>query len=184
MSTDDAFDRRTLGIPVEVCIATRSLQRTIEELSRMGVGPWRVYRFDAATVADRRSFGEPDPYEIDVAFAEHGPLIWEVMQPLRGARALADALDGKEAAWHHIAFDRSPRPFAARLEHLRGLGAKPVLSGVWLGRVPFEFFSLPAMPSVVLEAYAFPVGFEYPDPVRWYPDREAVGVTGEPMPSA
>jgi len=160
------------GVPVEICLVTRSLQQSMESLQRFGIGPWRVYRFDATTVSDRRSFSEPDDYEIDVAFASKEPLVWEIMQPLKGAPALQSALDHGPFAWHHLAFDGGSLSFAQRRKRLDELEASPVLSGVWLDIVPFYFFTLPEMPSLIMEIYDFPADFVYPEPIRWFPTRQ------------
>ena len=75
----ESLSNSFLGVPVEICIATRSRDATLRALVDLGIGPWGLYQFNERTVADRRSYGEPDPYVIDVAFAKNGPIIWEIM---------------------------------------------------------------------------------------------------------
>ena len=164
----DTLSNSFLGVPVEICIATRSLQQTIEAMVALGIGPWGLYQFNERTVSDRRSYGEPDPYVIDVAFARHGTIIWEVMEPVVGAKTLQLALADREQALHHVAFDGSPLSMEERRRELISRGTRPALSGVWREQVPFYFFETPGLGSVVLESYVFPASF-VPEPDAWYP---------------
>ena len=164
----DTLSNSFLGAPVEICIVTRSREKTMKALVELGVGPWRLYQFNETTVADRRSYGEPDSFIIDVAFAQNGPMIWEIMQPITGAKTLQLALEDREQALHHIAFDGSNLSMDERRSELVARGARPALSGVWLDEVDFYFFEPPGLGSVVLESYVFPASF-VPEPDAWYP---------------
>ena len=137
-------------------------------LVELGIGPWGLYQFNEKTVADRRSYGEPDPFVIDVAFAQNGPIIWEVMEPVTGAKTLQVALEDREQALHHVAFDGSNLSMVERRKELIARGTQPALSGVWLGEVDFYFFEAPGLGPVVLESYVFPATF-VPEPDAWYP---------------
>lgn len=164
----DTLSNSFLGVPVEICIATRSRQKTMEALVALGIGPWGLYQFNERTVSDRRSYGVPDPYVIDVAFAQNGPIIWELMEPVVGAKTLRLALEDREQALHHVAFDGSDHSMEERRQELIERGTRPTLSGVWLEEVPFYFFETPGLGSVVLETYVFPRSF-VPEPDAWYP---------------
>ena len=164
----DTLSNGFLGAPVEICIVTRSREKTMKALVELGVGPWGLYQFNETTVADRRSYGEPDPFIIDVAFAQNGPMIWEIMQPITGAKTLQLALEDREQALHHVAFDGSNLSMDERRSELVARGARPALSGIWLEEVDFYFFEPPGLGSVVLESYVFPASF-VPEPDAWYP---------------
>ena len=157
-----------LGVPVEICLATRSLEKTMEAMTSLGIGPWGLYRFDGETVVDRRSYGKPDDFIIRVAFATNGPIIWELMEPVQGAEVLTNALRDHDTILHHVAFDGARSGLEERRAELDRRGAKHALSGVWLGRVPFYFFEAPGLDGVVLESYFFPPDF-IPEPDSWYP---------------
>lgn len=164
----DTLSNSFLGAPVEICIATRSLATTMKSLVGLGIGPWGLYQFNEDTVADRRSYGEPDPYVINVAFAQNGPVIWELMEPVVGAKTLQIALEDRDQALHHVAFDGSGLSMDERRKEITARGAQPVLSGIWLEQVPFCFFETPGLGSVILESYVFPPSF-VPEPESWYP---------------
>ncbi len=164
----DTLSNSFLGVPVEICIATRSLETSLKALVGLGIGPWGLYQFNETTVADRRSYGEPDPYVINVAFAQNGPIIWELMEPVTGAKTLQLALEDREQALHHVAFDGSDQSIEERRKELAERGTRPALSGIWLEQVPFYFFETQGLGSIVLESYAFPLSF-VPEPDSWYP---------------
>jgi len=164
----DTLSNSFLGVPVEICIATRSPETTMKALVDLGIGPWGLYQFNERTVSDRRSYGEPDPYVINVAFAQNGPIIWELMEPVVGAGTLQQALEDREQALHHVAFDGSGLTIEERRKELLDRGARPALSGIWLDQVPFTFFETPGLGPVVLESYVFPASF-VPEPDAWYP---------------
>ena len=164
----DTLSNGFLGVPVEICIVTRSREKTMKALVELGIGPWGPYQFNETTVADRRSYGEPDPFIIDVAFAQNGPIIWEVMEPVAGAKTLQLALADREQALHHVAFDGSNLSMDERRKELIARGAKPALSGIWLDEVDFYFFETPGLDAIVLESYMFPTTF-MPEPEAWYP---------------
>lgn len=165
----DTLSNSFLGVPVEICIVTRALETTMKALVGLGIGPWGLYQFNERTVADRRSYGEPDPFVINVAFAQNGPVIWELMEPVTGAETLQRALADREQALHHVAFDGSRLSMEERREELMKRGTRPALSGIWMGQVSFYFFETPGLGSVVLESYVFPASF-VPEPEAWYPE--------------
>ncbi len=164
----DTLSNSFLGVPVEICIATRSPETTMKALVDLGIGPWGLYQFNERTVSDRRSYGEPDPYVINVAFAQNGPIIWELMEPVVGAGTLQQALEDREQALHYVAFDGSGLTIEERRKELLDRGARPALSGTWLDQVPFTFFETPGLGPVILESYVFPANF-VPEPDAWYP---------------
>ena len=164
----DTLSNSFLGVPVEICIATRSLETTMRALIGLGIGPWGLYQFNERTVAERRSYGAPDPYVINVAFAQNGPIIWELMEPVTGAKTLQLALEDREQALHHVAFDGSGLSIEERRKELIERGARPALSGILREQVPFTFFETPGLGPVVLESYVFPRSFT-PEPDAWYP---------------
>src|SRR5437879_12156757 len=68
--SDTALSNSFLGRLVEVCIVTADYRRTMEGLVGLGIGPWRVYTFDGATVTEKPFRGAPADYALKVCFAE------------------------------------------------------------------------------------------------------------------
>lgn len=78
------------GNVVEICVVTRNHQQTMSGFVQLGIGPWRVYTFNAETVTDQTYRRQPAEYAIKVCFAQSKNVIWEIMQPLSGPTILQD----------------------------------------------------------------------------------------------
>ncbi len=61
-----------LGKLIEICFVTADHRRTMAGLVRLGIGPWRVYTFDSATVTDRTYRGAAADYAIKVLLRRCG----------------------------------------------------------------------------------------------------------------
>src|SRR6185312_6959251 len=103
-----------LGKLIEICFVTADHRRTMEGLVRLGIGPWRVYTFDSATVTGRTYRGEDADYAIKVCFADVGDLAVEIMQPLYGPSIFQEFLDTRGEGIQHVAFDCDEVPWAQR----------------------------------------------------------------------
>lgn len=158
-----------LGNLIEVCIVTGDHQRTMEGMVRLGIGPWRVYTFDAATVAERTYHGESADYAIKVCFAEAANVTWEIMQPLRGPTIFQEYLDEHGEGIHHVAFDCGGRSWEERLASFAERGFAPVQSGRFAGQNSFVFFDTEGATSTTFETYSFGEQFCWPEPEAWFP---------------
>ena len=158
-----------LGNLIEVCIVTGDHHRTMEGLARLGIGPWRVYTFDADTVADRTYRGAPADWAIKVCFAAWANVTWEIMQPLRGPTIFQEYLDRHGEGIHHLAFDCAGRPWESRIEDFLERGFAPVQSGRFAAQNPFVFFDTEAATGTTFETYDFEAEFSWPEPDEWFP---------------
>ena len=158
-----------LGRLVEVCFATRDLQRTMAGLVQMGIGPWRVHTFDAATVQERTYRGVPADYSLRVAFAAVGETAFEIMQPLHGPSVIRDFLDARGEGVHHLAFDCAGAAWQQRLDTFTDRGFPCSQSGRFAGGNTFAFFDSEPATGTTFETYAFGEDFTWPEPERWYP---------------
>ncbi len=158
-----------LGKIVEVCLVTEDHRRTMEGLVRLGIGPFRVYTFDAGNTVDRTYAGEPEDFSLQVCFATNDGLTWEIMQPLSGRTVMRDFLDRHGEGVHHLAFDCNGAPWQQRLAMFAERGFAQTQSGRWLDQNAFSFFGTEAATTTCFETYHFPDGFHYPEPEAWYP---------------
>lgn len=158
-----------LGRIVEVCLVTEDHQRTMEGLVRLGVGPFRVYTFDAGNTVDRTYAGQPEDFSVKVCFATNDGLTFEIMQPLSGRTVMRDFLDMHGEGVHHLAFDCNGAPWDQRLATFHDRGFPQTQSGRWQGQNSFSFFDTEAATTTCFETYHFPEDFRYPDPESWYP---------------
>lgn len=158
-----------LGRLVEVCFATEDLHRTMEGLVRVGIGPWRVYTFDAATVQDRTLRGAPVDHGLLVAFSSVGDVAFEIMQPLHGPSVIRDFLDARGEGVHHLAFDCAGVSWQQRLDTFTDRGFPCSQSGRFAGGNSYAFFDTEAATGTTFETYAFGDDFSWPEPQEWYP---------------
>lgn len=164
-----ALSNAFLGKIVEVCIVTEDHQRTMAGLVRLGIGPFRVYTFDDATLTEPTYQGRPSPFSLTVAFATNEGLTWEIMQPLTGRSVMRDFLDAHGEGVHHLAFDCHGAPMDQRIATFTQRGFAPTQSGRWLDQNAFTFFDTEAATTTCFETYHFPDDFTFPEPQQWYP---------------
>jgi len=158
-----------LGKLIEVCIVTADHQRTMEGLVKLGIGPWKVYTFDSATVTEMSHHGKPADYAIKVCFAEMDNITFEIMQPLRGPTIFDEFLQTHGEGIHHIAFDCEARPWHDRLAGFANRGFELIQSGRFADRNPFAFFDTTGATTTTFETYLFGESFSWPEPEEWFP---------------
>lgn len=164
-----ALGNAFLGKIVEVCIVTEDCYRTMAGLVRLGIGPFRVYTFDAETVTAPTYRGAASQFSLKVCFAINNGLTWEIMQPVGGRTIMREFLDAHGEGIHHLAFDCEGAPWEQRLAAFGERGFSPIQSGRWVDQNSFCFFDTEAATTTCFETYHFPDGFVYPDPDEWYP---------------
>lgn len=158
-----------LGNLIEICIVTQDHRRVMEGLVRLGIGPWRVHTFDAASVTERTYRGEPADYVLKVCFAEADDVVWEIMQPVTGPTILQEFLDEHGEGIHHVAFDCRGIPWADRLAAFQSRGFAMTQSGRFGGGNSFAFFDTESATGTTFESYLIPDGFVWPEPDEWFP---------------
>lgn len=186
-----AISQPFLGQPIEICIVTPSLKDTLTGLVELGIGPFKIYHFSPKTVTEQTIGGQPAAFEIQVAFATQGKMIWEVMQPVSGPTVMQQFLDSTngKGGIHHVAFDcadgheraEADTPLigeAARTEAVRrrteferrGFGL--LQSGVWHGKkgtCEFMFFDTEGAVNTCFETFVFSDDWEDPEDVESFP---------------
>ncbi|KAL8764788.1 MAG: hypothetical protein Q9209_007875 [Squamulea sp. 1 TL-2023] len=157
-----------LGAITEVCIVTPDHRKTMDGLTRLGIGPFQIYNFDSATVSERSFRGQAADFKLKVCFAKQGDLTFEIMQPVSGASLMAEWLDerhNKEGV-QHIAFDCKHIPMDSRKAEMRARGIEPVMEGIWKGAkgtCRFCFFDTEASTGTVFESIEFSDDWEDPE---------------------
>ncbi|UUZ59928.1 VOC family protein [Nocardioides sp. B-3] len=175
----NVHEQRFPGDLIEVCFATEDLQRTMEGMLRLGIGPWRVYTFDGSTVTDREYGGEPADWGLKVAFADVGDIAFELMQPLYGPSIIREFLDTSGEGVHHIAFDCGETAWDSRAEEFGRRGFPCSRAGRFMDSNAFAFFdtagATTTTTTTTFETYTIPQGFVWPEPEMWFPAPPPVG---------
>jgi methylmalonyl-CoA/ethylmalonyl-CoA epimerase len=158
-------------------IVTADLDRAVRAWSeRYGVGPWRLYRYDAATMSAQVD-GEPLEFEMRVGLCELENARLELIQPLDDRSPYAQSLAARGGAdhIHHVRFDvASYDESAARM---RELGARQIFhaafrGGDGAGSAPLiaTYFATDGELGFTSEIVGVPDHFAMPEPERVYPD--------------
>jgi methylmalonyl-CoA/ethylmalonyl-CoA epimerase len=112
----------------QVCVVVRDLHRTMENYwSQLGMGPWRVYTYGAPLVKDMTYRGHPANYRMRVAFAQYGPIAFELIQPLQGPTIYDEFLERNGEGIHH--FGVFVPSLAQALAEARAVGFEVIQSG-------------------------------------------------------
>jgi hypothetical protein len=112
MATTTSVAQNLLGSTTEVCIVTPGVSKTTAGLHRLSIGPFQILGFTPATVTDRNFHGKIGHFELEVAFAKQRALVFELMQPTKGASLISEylATHGGKQGSQHIALDMRDLP--------------------------------------------------------------------------
>lgn len=158
-----------LGNINEVCIVTPNIYQTIDGLRPLGIGPFKIYRFNSETVSSRQLHGRPANTELLVAFAQQNALVVELMQPLNNTDSLmAEYLrtHHDQAGVQHLAFHMDELPMDKRIAKMTERGFEIAMEGVWhgmKGQCRFVFFDTKEKGAgTCLETIEFSTDWEEP----------------------
>jgi len=119
-----------------------SAVRTHHEV--LGIGPWRIYRHGPSDFTESSYYGEPVELDIDVAIAEVGDTMYELIAPGNGTNCYQAHLDVHGEGLHHVAyFSWSERETYDVVERLTDAGVQVMQRGVVHG-TEFWYFDLRA----------------------------------------
>jgi len=170
------FTQAFLGTLSEICIVTPNHLKTIQGLAKFSIGPFQIFTFNPSTIKNYTYRNAPvSEFNLTVAFAQHGSLAIEIIQPNSGPSLMADYLQeigGKEGI-QHVAFNMGGKKdgMEERVRVMGERGVKPAMRGTWMGAkgtCEFCFFDTKEIVGTVLETIEFSEDWEDPEGV-WYP---------------
>src|SRR4051794_37345945 len=91
-----------VGETVQVAFVASDLERGLDNLVALGIGPFAVFTIGPDSCPDLEFRGKPSDYAIRVAFAMQGAMMWEVIQPLSGESLFTEALAAGHEGLHHV----------------------------------------------------------------------------------
>ncbi|KKW90191.1 hypothetical protein YP76_22055 [Sphingobium chungbukense] len=154
---------------MQICVVTRDLYRMLEQFTRIGVGPWRIYTFDQNTVRDQSFRGERRPHSHRLALAWSGTTFWEVIQPLHGDTIYTEWLERHGEGIQHVAQTCGALTFDERIREFGRRGYSVTQSGNFEGKVRFAYVDTEDTTGFAIELIDFPDGYDMPEPEEWYP---------------
>ena len=139
----------------QVGMVVKDLEASMKKLKSLGVGPWKVFNFDASKVPGTLYRGEPATFKLRVATVQLGSWELELLQPVEGESIYKEFLEKRGEGLHHLGifFDNAQDYEAAYTEFIRR-GFKPLMGGPIPGDVRdgrFDYFETEAEMGTVLE---------------------------------
>ena len=125
--TIDPGVKAKLGLPdvSQVGVVVRDMDRAKAFFeSTLAIGPF--IEVDVK-FTDKMYRGQPEDFEMRLAFASLGPIEFELIQPTRGRTIYDDHLATKGEGLHHLGFD--VKDMDAKVEYLKSRGIKVLQSG-------------------------------------------------------
>lgn len=158
-----------LGKVIEIAMVVPDYRVTLAELSKAGIGPWRIHTIDPSNTTDQTYRGKPASFSMKVCFAEMGDVVWEVIQPISGPSIFQEFLDRGGRGLHHVAYSCREIDFDERIDGFRRRGFEFAQGGDWNGGCRFAFFLAGPEDETCLETIAFSGDWTYPSTEERYP---------------
>lgn len=168
-TSDRTLSNSFLSDTMQICIVTRDIYRTMDGMTKLGIGPWAVYTFDPSTVSDMTFRGKPADYAMKLCLAFNGSMMWEIIQPTKGPSIYTEFLDKHGEGIHHTAFHCGDMSWEARCAEFEARGFRMIQSGVWQGIVPYAYFDTEDATTTAFELFIIPSDIAMPAPEEWYP---------------
>ena len=158
-----------LSETTQICVVSRDCRRTMEGFVRMGIGPWRIYRYTKAADIRNTEFREkPETFHTCVCLAWTGQMMWEIIQPLDGETIYNEFLEKHGEGIHHVAFAAGDMPYEDQINEFQERGMPVIQSGLVKGTVRFHYFGTEESTSTTFEIYD-PKGRDLPESDEWFP---------------
>jgi len=153
-----------LGELKQLGFVARNLTAAVNELRKIGIGPWKTYTFDSSTVVDRTYFGKPTDHAHKIALAEMPGMTWEVIEPLHGDNIYTDFLNLHGEGLHHLLFDAPGITLTEKFDIFDRAGFSCIQSGVWMGLATYAYFQHTGEDGIIIEIVDRKPGWHRPQP--------------------
>jgi methylmalonyl-CoA/ethylmalonyl-CoA epimerase len=148
----------------QIAIVTNDLYRSIGDMLKAGLGPWKVYGFDAETVTERTYMGQPADFVYKIGLAEMPGMAWELLQPISGKNVCSDFLAMHGEGVHHLLAENEDMTLAEKEAAFAQSGFTCIQSGKWMGLCTFAFYQANPTDGLIFEIVHKDEGWKRPDP--------------------
>jgi catechol 2,3-dioxygenase-like lactoylglutathione lyase family enzyme len=150
----------------QIAIVVRDLEAALRTyVDDYGIGPWKIYEFNAATADAMILDDEPGEYAMRVAITKVGSVEWELIEPLDNESSYAKFLAERGEGVHHVSM--GVRSYDEAMKALRTLGRTVRQGGGYKG-ARFSYMSTDEDLRVITEIVDWPAGTNHP-PDSVYP---------------
>jgi hypothetical protein len=139
----------------QICVVTSGLRTVVGAFAdRLGIGPWKVWRFEAPRLFQMSVGGRPADYSMELALAYCGAMQIEVIQPISGDTVYARFLSAVSSGGVQHAMISSRARFGVSMRRLAYAGYAEVQSArvntaTAIGRV-----TIPRLPNRLVGSFA------------------------------
>jgi methylmalonyl-CoA/ethylmalonyl-CoA epimerase len=166
-----AANARAIGAIEHVGVLVRDLDRAIEHYANdLGIGPWAVYTLSPDWIRDMTVHGKEQGYVYKLALCNVGPVLYELMESVRGPNIYEEFLNEHGEGVHHLGY--LVEDIDAEISNMETRGFAMVQSGRGFGTAndgAYAYFDTENACGCILEALEMPQ--EMPPPERTYPDQ-------------
>ena len=140
---------------IQVGVVVKNLEKTMEYLTTLGLGPFavRTVHHPAATVR-----GKKVSYEVKIAMAQQGPVQLELIEYQKGTTIHKEFLDDKGEGIHHILF--KVRDIDATQEKFARLGINPLQQDRFITGGGMAYLDTGKIGGMILELVQHPPGYD------------------------
>ena len=147
---------------VQVGVIVKDLDKTIEFLSALGLGPFKISSADhpSATV-----HGKKVSYQVRLAFSQLGPVQLELIEYQKGITIQEEFLREKGEGIHHILFN--VRDLAATLDKCARKGIEVLQQDHFVGGGGLAYLGTDKIGGIIMEVVQRPPGYDPNKPTQY-----------------
>ena len=153
----------------QVGIVVRDLKSALADYSeRLGLGPWRIYRYAPPRLTEMRIRGQEIPYSMDTAICWSGKVMWELIEPLEGPTIYEEFLEAHGEGIHHVQVGHAGLDYDDHVRSFTERGCPVLMEGNFEG-AKFAYFDTEGPLKTIIEIRGAPEDWTRPEPDWWYP---------------
>ncbi len=160
-----------IGSIDHVAVVVRDLDRAMEHYTNdLGMGPWAVYTLSPDWIRDMTVHGKEQDYVYTLALCSVGPVLYELIESVRGPNIYEEFLNKRGEGVHHLGY--FVEDIDAEISAMESRGFSMLQSGRGFGTKndgAYAYFDTERALGCILEALEMPG--EMPPPHRTYPDQ-------------
>ncbi len=166
-----ASNTSAVGAIEHVGVLVRDLDRAMEHYANdLGIGPWVTYTLSPDWIRDMTVHGKEQGYVYRLALCTVGPVLYELMESVRGPNIYEEFLNKHGEGVHHLGY--FVEDIDAEISAMEARGFALLQSGRGFGTADdgeYAYFDTERACGCILEALEMPQ--EMPPPERTYPDQ-------------
>ena len=153
------------GAEAEICqvgVVVKDLDRTIEHLTALGLGPFTVRTVDHPAARVR---GKKVSYQVRLGMSQQGPVQLELIEYQKGVTIQKEFLDEKGEGIHHVLF--RVRDIDTTLDKFREKGVPILQQDKFVGGGGLAYMGTDSIGGIIMEIVQLPPDHDPKKGVRY-----------------